>query len=204
VQETRRRAADWAETRPEWGLAGNAAFIVGPRRLTEGLDLEGRCFLHSYDWRTDEDGTALENILTGPLVVGEWISTQYYFSTIDNAAYGSGSKVTQNVVGKIGVVQGNGGDLMSGLPLQSLRADDERVQHHPLRLMAVIQAPVGRVEAILDRQDTVAQLLDHEWIALTVMDPEQNNRLLRYRPGGAWDDVTPDEAPSAAEHVPAA
>ena len=192
VRETERRAADWAETRPEWGLAGNAAFIVGPRALTRGLDLDGRCFLHSYDWAADDDGTALENIMTGPLVVGEWINTQYYFSTVDNAAYGSGSKVTQNVVGKLGVVQGNGGDLMSGLPLQSLKADDEHVYHRPLRLMALIQAPTERVEAILDRHATLAQLFDHEWMHLTVMDPTQDDAFVHYRPDGSW------AAPAAA------
>jgi uncharacterized protein YbcC (UPF0753/DUF2309 family) len=186
LRETERRAADWAETRPEWGLAGNAGFIVGPRALTRDLDLDGRCFLHSYDWTTDEDGTALENIMTGPLVVGEWINTQYYFSTVDNAAYGSGSKVTQNVVGKVGVVQGNGGDLMTGLPLQSLQSDDETVMHRPLRLTAVIHAPVDRVEAIIERHATLAQLFDHEWLHLTVMDPEQNNSFVRYEPGGTW------------------
>ncbi len=195
VDEVQRRAADWAETRPEWGLAGNAAFIVAPRRLTRDLNLNGRCFLHAYDWRTDADGTALENIMTGPMVVGEWINTQYYFSTVDNAAYGSGSKVTQNVEGKVGVVQGNGGDLMSGLPLQSLRTDDVHVQHRPLRLLTLIQAPMGRVDAILERQNTLAQLLDNEWMALAVMDPEQDNTILRYRPGGEW---TPDAAESAA------
>ena len=204
VRETERRAADWAETRPEWGLAGNAAFIVGPRALTRGLDLDGRCFLHSYDWATDDDGTALENIMTGPLVVGEWINTQYYFSTVDNAAYGSGSKVTQNVVGKLGVVQGNGGDLMSGLPLQSLKADDEHVHHRPLRLMALIQAPTDRVEAILDRHAAVAHLFDHEWMHLTVMDPEQDDAFVRYQPGGGWharpapDASTATKAPASA------
>ncbi|MFP4227518.1 MAG: DUF2309 domain-containing protein [Salinivenus sp.] len=196
VREVQRRAADWAETRPEWGLAGNAGFIIGPRSLTRALDLDGRCFLHSYDWATDADGTALETILTGPLVVGEWINTQYYFSTVDNAAYGSGSKVTQNVVGKVGVVQGNGGDLMSGLPLQSLRADDEHVYHRPLRLTAVVQAPVERVESILHRQADLTQLLDHEWVRLTVMDPEQDNSFFHYTPGGTW---TPHAAEGAAD-----
>ena len=186
VDETRRRAADWAETRPEWGLAGNAAFIVGPRSLTKGQSLDGRCFLHSYDWRQDEDGTALETILTGPLVVGEWISTQYYFSTVDNAVHGSGSKITHNVQGKAAIVQGNGGDLMTGLPLQSLQTDDERRYHAPLRLLAVVHAPVDRVDAILDRQAAVAQLLDNEWIALTVIDPTDDPAFLRYQPGGTW------------------
>jgi len=186
TQETQRRAADWAETRPEWGLAGNAAFIVGPRALTREVDLGGRCFLHSYNWRTDKDGTALENIMTGPLVVGEWINTQYYFSTVDNAAYGSGSKVTQNVVGKLGVVQGNGGDLMSGLPLQSLMADDEHVYHRPLRLTAIIQAPVDRVDTIMQRHANLAHLFDHEWVRLVVMDPKQDNAFRHYQPGGSW------------------
>lgn len=186
IRETERRAADWAETRPEWGLAGNASFIVASPHLTREVDFDGRAFLHSYDWTTDEDGTALENIMTGPLVVGEWINTQYYFSTVDNAAYGSGSKVTQNVVGKIGVVQGNGGDLMTGLPLQSLHVDDERPFHRPLRLSAIIEAPPDRVTEIIQRHASLAQLFENEWINLTVMDPTQDNSFLRYEPGGSW------------------
>ncbi|PQJ34103.1 DUF2309 domain-containing protein [Salinibacter sp. 10B] len=202
VRETERRAADWAETRPEWGLAGNASFIIGPRRLTETVDLDGRAFLHSYDWATDEDGTALENIMTGPLVVGEWINTQYYFSTVDNAAYGSGSKVTQNVVGKVGIVQGNGGDLMTGLPLQSLQIDDEHPFHRPLRLLTIIHAPTERVDAVLDRHASLVQLLDHEWIHLTIMDPTQNNRFFHYE-AGKWTAHT-DASHASAEPALAA
>ncbi|MEI8125900.1 MAG: putative inorganic carbon transporter subunit DabA, partial [Parachlamydiaceae bacterium] len=71
---------DWAEVRPEWGLARNAAFIIGPRNLTKDLELDGRCFLHSYEWGEDE-GESLETILTAPMVVAEWINTQYFFST---------------------------------------------------------------------------------------------------------------------------
>ena len=190
LEETTRRAADWAETRPEWGLARNAAFIVGPRSLTRGLDLDGRCFLHSYDWTQDDGGTGLETILTGPLVVGEWISMQYYFSTVDNAAYGSGSKITHNVVGKLGIVQGNGGDLMTGLPLQSLQTDDDHAYHRPLRLLSLVHAPVDRVETILQRQSSLRELFDHEWISLTVLDPDAN-RFLHYQPGGEWTEHDP-------------
>ena len=199
--DTERRAADWAETRPEWGLAGNAAFIIGPRALTADLDLEGRCFLHSYDWQADPDGTALEVIMTAPLIVGEWINMQYYFSTVDNAVYGSGSKVTHNVVGNVGIVQGNGGDLMTGLPLQSLYTDDTTPYHHPLRLLAVIQAPVDRVERIIRRNAELQQLFDNEWMALAVMDPEQDHAVLHYEPGVTW---APSDQPVAEPSPPEA
>jgi uncharacterized protein YbcC (UPF0753/DUF2309 family) len=186
VRETERRAVDWAETRPEWGLAGNAGFVIGPRGLTENLDLDGRSFLHSYDWSTDPEGDALEAIVLGPMVVTQWINAQYYFATVDNAVYGSGSKVTHNAVGNVGVYQGNGGDLMTGLPLQSLMSADEEPYHQPLRLSAVIHAPVDRVTEILRDHEQVAQLLDNGWLSLTVVDPEQNHRAFHYDGELAW------------------
>ena len=92
VHETERRAADWAETRPEWGLAGNAAFVIGPRELTEGVDLDGRSFLHSYDRTTDPEGDALEGIVIEPMVVTQWINTQYYFATSTTPSTGADRK----------------------------------------------------------------------------------------------------------------
>jgi len=186
VGETKRRAADWAETRPEWGLAGNAGFVVGPRELTDDVDLDGRAFLHSYDWSSDPDGDALEGILTGPLVVTQWINNQYYFSTVDNAVYGSGSKVTQNPVGNVGVYQGNGGDLMTGLPLQSLMAADDEPLHQPLRLSTVVHAPVDRVTDVLDDHEELTELLDNDWLSLTVVDPTRDHRPFHYEEELAW------------------
>jgi len=172
--EAARRASDWAESRPEWGLAGNASFIIAPRNLTANLDLEARSFLHSYDWQKDPDGKKLEAILQGPMVVTQWINNHYYFATVDNEQFGSGTKVTQNVTGKYGVVQGNGGDLKSGLPLESLREDDDLLQHLPLRLSVVIYAPEEKVKSILAaNQDTLGKLVENEWIYLAVLDPEK-------------------------------
>ncbi|WP_256545698.1 DUF2309 domain-containing protein [Halobellus inordinatus] len=201
VRETERRAADWAETRPEWGLAGNAGFVIGPRELTNDLDLDGRSFLHSYDWRTDDDGDALEAILTGPMVVTQWINAQYYFATVDNAVYGSGSKVTHNPVGNIGVYQGNGGDLMTGLPLQSLTSADDEPYHQPLRLSTVVHAPVERVTAVVTEHENLAGLLDNDWLSLTVVDPTQDHRALHYTGDLNWTPLTEQartEAPKPA------
>ncbi|KTG19476.1 DUF2309 domain-containing protein [Haloferax profundi] len=186
TRETERRATDWAETRPEWGLAGNAGFVIGPRSLTQGLDLDGRSFLHSYDWREDESGEALAAIVGGPMVVTQWINMQYYFSTVDNAVYGSGSKITHNPVGNVGVYQGNGGDLMTGLPLQSVMAADDEPYHQPLRLSVVIHAPVDRVTAVLAENPGVTELLDNGWLSLTVVDPTQNGEAFEYDGNLAW------------------
>jgi uncharacterized protein YbcC (UPF0753/DUF2309 family) len=49
----RARSRDWSQVRPEWGLAGNACFIVAPRARIKHLDLGGRSFLHDYDWQAD-------------------------------------------------------------------------------------------------------------------------------------------------------
>lgn len=190
VVHTRRRALDWAQVRPEWGLARNGAFIIGPRSLTKGVNLEGRTFLHSYDWASDESGKALEIILTAPMVVAEWINTQYYFSTVDNDRFGSGSKVTHNVVGQIGVMQGNASDLQIGLPQQSVMVEHGRPYHEPLRLTTVCLAPPSRVAEIVANNTILQQLFDNEWVALVVIEPIEG-RLLRYRPGRIWQDVTP-------------
>ena len=202
VAETERRAGDWAETRPEWGLAGNAGFVVGPRELTSDLDLDGRAFLHSYDWSTDPDGDALEAIVAGPLVVTQWINAQYYFSTVDNAVFGSGSKVTHNPVGNLGVHQGNGGDLMTGLPQQSLTSAADEPHHQPIRLSTVVHAPVDRVTDVLADNDEVVELLDNDWLSLTVVDPTQEHQSFHYEEDLAWTPAA--EQPSVPREAPMA
>ncbi|MEF8822429.1 MAG: putative inorganic carbon transporter subunit DabA, partial [Halovenus sp.] len=201
VRETERRAADWAETRPEWGLAGNAGFVIGPRELTDGLDLDGRSFLHSYDWTTDPDGDALEAIMAGPMVVTQWINAQYYFATVDNAVYGSGSKVTHNPVGNVGVYQGNGGDLMTGLPQQSLMSADEEPYHQPLRLSTVIHAPVERVTEILAEHEELVELLDNNWLSVTVVDPTRDHQAMQYTADCEWTPAT-EQPEKASDPVP--
>jgi hypothetical protein len=191
------RAADWAQVRPEWALARNAGFIVGHRDLTKAFSLDGRCFLHSYDWHNDGEGKALEVILTAPMVVAQWINTQYYFSTLDPVAYGAGSKVTHNVVGGFGVMQGNASDLMTGLPLQSTWQDAETPQHEPLRLLTAVHAPVKRIEAVIQRNDVLKTLFGNGWVALLALDPESGQTLRRTR-AGDWIPAAP-QRPAAGD-----
>ncbi len=196
------RAADWAQVRPEWALARNAGFIVGHRELTRALSLDGRCFLHSYDWQNDGEGKALEVILTAPMVVAQWINSQYYFSTLDPVAYGAGSKVTHNVVGGFGVMQGNASDLMTGLPLQSTWQDAETPQHEPLRLLTAVHAPVKRIEAVIQRNDILKTLFGNGWVALLAIDPESGQTLRRTR-AGDWIPAAPKRPAAGDGKTPA-
>ncbi|MGR8919462.1 MAG: putative inorganic carbon transporter subunit DabA [Gammaproteobacteria bacterium] len=193
-----RRARDFAEVRPEWGLAGNAAFIVAPRSRTRGLELDGRCFLHSYDPDADADGSRLATIVCAPVVVAYMINTQYYFSTVDNDTWGSGNKVTQNVVGGRAVMQGDCGDLLTGLPLQSVMDEHGAPFHEPLRLQVVIDAPLARVQQVLDEHPDVRRLFDNEWLALTVLDA-CGGPSRHYLGQGAWSAVAADAAPAWAD-----
>ena len=138
-----------------------------------------RAFLHSYDWRTDPEGDALEAILMGPMVVTQWINAQYYFAT----------------VGNVGVYQGNGGDLLTGLPLQSVMSADGTPYHQPLRLSTVVHAPTDRVTDILADHDGVATLLDNRWLALTVVDPERDHRAFHYAGDLEWTPMSPAAEP---------
>ncbi|MET3112867.1 uncharacterized protein YbcC (UPF0753/DUF2309 family) [Pedobacter sp. CG_S7] len=186
VKNAIKKASNWAETRPEWGLAKNAGFIIAPRSITKHIDLESRCFLHSYDWKLDAEGKFLESIMQGPMVVTQWINNHYYFSTVDNDRFGGGSKITHNVTGKFGVVQGNGGDLKRGLPLQSVNRADEEMFHQPLRLSVFIEAPLKRVSEILERNSQLKSLLDNNWIYLMIIDPMENNQMSIYQNNGSW------------------
>ncbi len=179
-----KRAKNWAEVRPEWGLAGNAVFIVAPRERTRHIDLEGRAFLHDYRCEDDTDHTILEAIMTGPLVVAHWINFQYYASTVDNARYGCGDKVLHNIVGgHLGVLEGNGGDLRIGLSLQSLY-DGERWVHSPLRLAVLIEAPRPAIDRVLEKNAKVREIVDNEWIHLFQLDAAE--RSVSARRNGGW------------------
>ncbi len=188
------RSRNWSETRPEWGLAGCKAFIAAPRTRTVGKNLEGRAFLHDYNWKQDKNFGVLELILTAPVVVASWISLQYYGSTVAPHVFGGGNKLLHNVTGGIGVVEGNGGLLRAGLPWQSVH-DGESYAHEPLRLSVCIEAPREAIADILGRHANVRALFDNRWLHLFALN-EEGLIAWRYSGGGEWAPMS-----SASEQV---
>ena len=165
------RSMDWSQVRPEWGLSNHTAFVMGRRALTQEINFEGRTFLHSYDPAQDPDGKYLEIIMTAPMIVTNWINMEHYFSTVDPMVYGAGSKVYHNVTGNIGVMYGSESDLCCGLPLQTI-FNGERPYHEPMRLFCVIEAPLERIEMLVERHELLQQLTKNRWINLVAIEPQ--------------------------------
>lgn len=165
------KSMDWSEPRPEWGLAKNIGVFAGPRDSTKHISFENRLFMHSYDWKIDtKDAEILTRIFNGPLIVGEWINLEHYFSTVDNHIYGAGSKVYHNIVSKIGVYSGNYSDLKIGLPSQSVILEG-RAYHEPLRLLTFMEAPLEIVGKAVENSNAKEFILN-EWIRPIIIDKE--------------------------------
>lgn len=111
---------------------------------------------------------------------------QYYASSVDNQHYGSGSKTIHNVVGKFGIFSGNGGDLTTGLPWQSLHNGTD-FQHEPLRLLSVIAAPRDAVSDIIQSNKVVEDLLVNDWLNLVVLDA---GKWFRFSSDRSWQPLT--------------
>lgn len=184
---TKIRSMDWSQVRPEWGLSGHTAFVMGRRSLTQGINFEGRTFLHSYDHAQDPDGKYLEIIMTAPMIVTNWINMEHYFSTVDPTVYGAGSKVYHNVVGNIGVMYGSQSDLCVGLPVQTVFNGD-KPYHEPMRLFAIIEAPLERIAGIVGRHDILQRLTGNRWINLVAIDPDTKKFFL-FRSPKDWQPI---------------
>lgn len=200
-----RRSQDWAEVRPEWGLAGAAAIVVGGRELTAGLDLAGRAFLQSYSADTDPDATVLGAILGGPVVVAQWITSQYSFSSLDPGRFGAGDKALHNAVGSttgglVGVLAGPRGDLRIGLPWQAVFPREPgpgvRPVHTPQRLLCLVEGTPGHVDRALRRAPGAGLLVDNGWIRVVVVDAATGTACER-RGGGGWVRLTDPALASA-------
>lgn len=179
------RAANWSETRPEWGLARNGVFVAAPRARTMPFNLRGRAFLHEYIWQRDTGYGVLETILTAPVIVAHWINLQYYASVVDPERFGSGDKTLHNVAGgNVGVYEGAGGDLRIGLARQSVH-DGASWHHEPLRLAVYVEAPPLAIDSVIAKHDVLRQLIEHQWLHLFVIAPDGSG--VRRRRPDCWE-----------------
>jgi uncharacterized protein YbcC (UPF0753/DUF2309 family) len=187
LRHMERRSVDFTQVHPEWGHATNASVVIGRRSLTKGLFLDRRTFMQSYDPHQDPEGTILELIMTavGPVAAG--IGLEYYFSRVDNVRYGSGTKVPHNVSGLVGVMDGAGSDLRTGLPFQMVWV------HEPMRLTFVIDGFPSIITNIIQRHRPLQKLFDNRWVHLIVLDIH-TGQFVRYEPQGQWVSVSMESA----------
>ncbi|MEE9343957.1 MAG: DUF2309 domain-containing protein [Gammaproteobacteria bacterium] len=182
------RSKDFSQARPELGHATNAAAIIGRRSISQGAFFDRRVFLISYDPTQDPDGNIVEAILLTAGPVGAGINLEYYFSTVNNEHYGCGSKVTHNVTGLLGVMQGTTSDLRTGLPKQMIEI------HEAMRLQVLVEATVETLTKIYMRQPPLQELVGNGWLLLSAIHPETGEiSVFKPEEGFAlWDNpVTP-------------
>ena len=183
-QHVEERSEDLAQTRPELGHATNAITIVGRREWTRGLFLDRRAFLTSYDPSQDDaDSSILTRILGAVFPVCAGINLEYLFSRVDNAGFGCGSKLPHNVAALLGVMDGAGSDLRTGLPWQMVEI------HEPVRSLFIIETTAESMTRIMDRNPPIGRLCHNGWVQLALVHPRTREvsiflggRFLPYQP----------------------
>lgn len=161
------RSEDLSQARPEYNHATNALCLVGRRDLTRGLFLDRRAFLTSYDPKLDDDEhSILMGILQAAIPVCAGISLEYFFSCVDPAGWGCGSKLPHNIVSLLGVMEGSSSDLRPGLSQQMIEI------HEPMRILFVIETTPEAMESIIERNEVIGRLCRHRWVQLAVQDPD--------------------------------
>ncbi len=186
------RSEHLAQPRQECGHATNAVCIVGRRQITRRLFLDRRAFLVSYDPAHDADSQNLARLLGAVVPVCAGINLEYYFSSVDNERYGCGSKLPHNVTGLVGVMDGQGSDLRTGLPLQMVEI------HEPVRILFVIETTAVALEKVLAANPTVNEFVVNRWIRLAIMHPESGHIQLRRDQGYEDLDGVPAPLPVVA------
>jgi uncharacterized protein len=186
------RAEDLAQVRPEWGHATNAICIVGRRERTRGLYLDRRAFLASYDPTQDTpDAAILTRTMSAIFPVCGGINLEYYFSHVDSAGYGCGTKLPHNITSLLGVMDGAASDLRTGLPWQMTEI------HEPVRLLIVCETSSEVVLTMLRKNPSMMGMTANGWIILAVLDPD--SQAIQVFKNGAFHHYIPQ-----AEHLPQA
>ncbi len=100
--------------------------------------------------------------------VCQGINLQYYFSSVDPARWGCGTKLPHNVVSLLGVMDGAASDRRSGLPWQGVEI------HESLRLLFVIESTPETMFKIMSKNSTIDRIIRNHWSQLALLDPHSN------------------------------
>lgn len=177
------RSVSLFEPRPELNHATNALCIVGGAHLTDGVFLDRRAFMNSYDHSLDPSGDYLFQILSAAAPVCGGINLEYFFSRVDNQKLGAGSKLPHNVMGLIGVANGIDGDLRPGLPLQMIEV------HDPIRILIIVENHPDMVLSTIQRTPQLYEWFLHEWVQLVAIEPV--TKTLHHFDGGQFRPYQP-------------
>ena len=165
LRHVEERSEHLAQPRPEYGHCTNSVCIIGRRSLTQGLFLDRRAFLVSYDATQDSTDGSLSALLGAAVPVCAGISLEYYFSFVDNDRYGCGTKLPHNVTSLVGVMDGHASDLRTGLPWQMVEI------HEPVRILFVVETTPNRLEKVINASASLKQLVENRWIRVATIDP---------------------------------
>lgn len=179
------RSEDLSQVRPEYGHSTNAMCIVGRRTRTRGLYLDRRAFLTSYDpTQDDAQHSVLTRILQAVVPVCSGINLEYYFSSVDPAGYGCGTKLPHNITSLLGVMDGAASDLRTGLNWQMVEI------HEPVRLLIVVESTPQALLDIMERNPAIARIVRNEWVQLAVLSPD--SAALQLFCGGRFEPYRPE------------
>jgi uncharacterized protein YbcC (UPF0753/DUF2309 family) len=181
LKEVKHRASAIFEPRPELNHANNSLCIVGRRELTSELFFDRRAFLNSYDPTVDSSGRILNSILNAVIPVCGGINLEYYFSKVDNLSYGCGTKLSHNVCGLLGVINGIDDDLRPGLPEQMIEI------HDPVRLLTIIEQSPEIVKKLIQENTTIRDWIQNSWVKIACIDPNSGNVFL-YDPKNGFEE----------------
>lgn len=180
IKEVMYRSKALFEPRPELGHATNALLIVGRRKRSYGIHLDRRALLQSYDPSIDDSGALLDKVLSAAIPVCAGINLDYYFSRLDPAIYGCGSKLSHNVVSLIGVGNGLYDDLRTGLPVQMTE------MHDPIRLLVVIEQKEDVIEKVIKNNKGILPWVINNWVILAALDPLENKIRFYHPKNSSW------------------
>ncbi len=187
-EEVKKRSAALFEPRAEFTHSGNSLAIVGTRKWTSPLFLDRRAFMQSYDGTMDTpEGHDLQYLLGALIPVCGGINLQYYFSRVDNATYGAGSKLPHNIVGLLGVSNGVDADLLVGLPNQMVEI------HDPIRLLMIIEQEPEVALAAVKREPALFSWVENEWIRYSAVSPTTGETWIYFN--GAMSKVDLSQVP---------